>query len=146
VETRTIGYYGAVVISGPVQIKAMEGAIIESPDVMDLVERAAASITANAERFAKGMPRESGRDPVADQMRTGVIAYLGQSVEHGDARIAGALALMVSVLFQTDTFVLQCWNGPFRFKLHELPGAKTQEDRLALVKSKLEELRRNAGH
>ena len=35
---------------------------------------------------------------MADQMRAGVIAYLGNSVEHGDARVAGALALMVSVL------------------------------------------------
>ena len=83
---------------------------------------------------------------MAEQMRVGVIARLGHSVEHGDARVAGALALMVSVLFKTDTFMLQFWTRPFRFKLHELPGAKSQEDRLALVKSKLEELRRNAGH
>jgi hypothetical protein len=146
VETKTIGYYGAAVISGPAQIKTMEGEIIESPEVMDLVERATASITANAEHFAKNMTKEPGRDPAAEQMRVGVIARLGQSVQHGDARVAGALALMVSVLFKTDTFVLQFWTRPFRFKLHELLDAKSQEDRLALVKSKLEELRRNAGH
>src|SRR5688500_11881286 len=49
----------------------MEGEIIESPEVMDLVERVAASITADAERFAKNITKEPGRDPRAEQMRGG---------------------------------------------------------------------------